>query len=91
MVGEDDNSIEAWNEILDSDVEEMRVLKVRFDEEFEGLIQWWFGSVESWVFSRVLDYRSVVGSLRADDGVRLLGKEMGLCGVEMGLDGRWLG
>ncbi|KAK8661207.1 hypothetical protein V6N13_052105 [Hibiscus sabdariffa] len=31
-----DNSIEAWNEVLDSDVEEMRVLKVRFDEEFGG-------------------------------------------------------
>ncbi|KAK8506613.1 hypothetical protein V6N13_103387 [Hibiscus sabdariffa] len=89
MVGEDNSLIEAWNEVLDSDVEEMRVLKVRFDEEFGGLIQWWFGSVESWVFSHVLGYRPVVVSLRADDGVRLLGKEMGLCGVEMGLDGRW--
>ncbi|KAK8496190.1 hypothetical protein V6N11_056983 [Hibiscus sabdariffa] len=28
--------LEAWNEVLDSDVEEMRVLKVRFDEEFGG-------------------------------------------------------
>ncbi|KAK8579323.1 hypothetical protein V6N12_069649 [Hibiscus sabdariffa] len=29
---------------------------------------------------------AVTESLRADDRVRLLGKEMGLCGVEMGLD-----
>ncbi|KAK8572364.1 hypothetical protein V6N13_047966 [Hibiscus sabdariffa] len=70
MVGEDDGSIEAWNKVLDSDVEEMRVLKV---------------------ISHVLGYRVVAESLRAEDGVRLLGKEMGLCGVEMGLDGEGKG
>ncbi|KAK8584370.1 hypothetical protein V6N12_068614 [Hibiscus sabdariffa] len=67
----------------------MRVLKVSFDEEFRGLIWWWFGSAEGWVVSHVLGYRAVTESLRADDGVRLLGKEMGLYGVDMELDGRW--
>ncbi|KAK8649031.1 hypothetical protein V6N13_129769 [Hibiscus sabdariffa] len=89
MVGEDGGLIEAWNEVLDSDVEEMRVLKVSFDEEFRGLIRWWFSSVEGQVVSHVLGYRAVVESLKVDVGVRLFGKEMGLCGVEMGLDGRW--
>ncbi|KAK8705528.1 hypothetical protein V6N13_049129 [Hibiscus sabdariffa] len=84
-----DGSIEVWNEVLDSDVEEMRVLKVSFDEEFRGLIQWWFGSAKGWVVSHVLGYRAVTESLRADDRVRLFGKEMGLCGVDMELDGRW--
>ncbi|KAK8598663.1 hypothetical protein V6N13_094626 [Hibiscus sabdariffa] len=88
MIGEDDGSIEVWNKVLDSNVEEMRVLKVSFDEEFKGLIRWWFGSVEGWIVSHVLGYRAVVENLRVDDGVRLLGKEMGLCGVEMGLGGR---
>ncbi|KAK8676974.1 hypothetical protein V6N13_142531 [Hibiscus sabdariffa] len=69
-----------------SDVEEKMVLKVSFDEEFRGLIRWWFCSVEGWVVSHVIGYSAVTESLRADDRVRLLGKEMGLCGVEMGLD-----
>ncbi|KAK8696186.1 hypothetical protein V6N13_001323 [Hibiscus sabdariffa] len=58
-VGEDDGSTESWNEVLDSDVEEMRLLKVSFDEEFKGMIRWWFGSVEGWVVSHVLSYRAV--------------------------------
>ncbi|KAK8596719.1 hypothetical protein V6N12_065199 [Hibiscus sabdariffa] len=57
--GEDDGSTESWNEVLDSDVEEMRLLKVSFDEEFKGMIRWWFGSVEGWVVSHVLSYRAV--------------------------------
>ncbi|KAK8633410.1 hypothetical protein V6N13_014256 [Hibiscus sabdariffa] len=76
-----------WNEVLDSDVEEKRVLKVSFDEEFRGLIRWWFCSVEGWVVSHVFGYSAVTESLRADDRVRFLGKEMGLCGLEMGLEG----
>ncbi|KAK8613272.1 hypothetical protein V6N13_101039 [Hibiscus sabdariffa] len=61
-LGEDDGSTEVWNEVLDSDVEEMRVLKVSFDEEFRGLIRWWFGSTEGWVVSHVLGYRAVTKS-----------------------------
>ncbi|KAK8676710.1 hypothetical protein V6N13_142280 [Hibiscus sabdariffa] len=77
----------SLNEVLDSDVEKKRVLKVSFDEEFRGLIRWWFCSIEGWVVSHVFGYSAVTESLRADDRVRLFGKEMGLCGVEMGLDG----
>ncbi|KAK8533834.1 hypothetical protein V6N13_028480 [Hibiscus sabdariffa] len=62
--GEDDGSIEAWNKVLDYDVEEMGVLKVSFDKEFRGLIRWWFGSVEGWVVSHILGYRTVAKSLR---------------------------